>query len=284
MKGYLKYSLPLIPSRMSSWIVRISDRYFISSFLGAAYVGLYSPGYTLGSIIVMFASPIGAILAPTVAKLYDEGKTDEVKQYLAHSLRLFLLFAVPSLFGLSVLSRQLLLILSTPEIADEGYAITPLVATSLMLVGICMAPGQILLLCKKTKILGAAWILAAVTNAVLNVIFVPAFGIIGAAITTLIAYTLIAGIITYFAFRDFTFQVDWTFIIKSVVASAVMSLVVWAINPEGVYEVLLTIIAGAAVYFAVLFAIKGFSREEISFFWGLLRRTTPAADSDDKVK
>lgn len=99
LKPYLAYSLPLLPSVASIWIVEISDRYVIAYFLGIASVGIYSAAYNLGSIVRMFMGPIGTILLPAISNLYDNNKLEELKTHLKYSLKLYLMFAIPSLFG-----------------------------------------------------------------------------------------------------------------------------------------------------------------------------------------
>jgi O-antigen/teichoic acid export membrane protein len=271
MREYLIYSLPLIPTRLSSWMVAGSDQYLIAYFLNPAHVGLYTPGYSLGAFVHMFGSPIDTMLAPTVAKLYDENKRDEVKQYLRYSLKYFLTFAIPAMFGLSMLSKKILIILSTREIATNGYMITPFTALSMLLLGSCIVSGQILLLTKNTKVIGIAWMLAAVVNIGLNLFFIPTFGIIGAAATTLIAFMLITAIYTYCSFKYLKFDVDWLFILKSIAASVIMCIVIWYINPIQLVDVLLCIGIGAGIYAAILFLLKGFTREEINFFRELFK-------------
>ena len=53
IKEYLGFGLPIVPGRISSWIVQASDRYLIGIFLSVAFVGYYSPGYALGNIIAI---------------------------------------------------------------------------------------------------------------------------------------------------------------------------------------------------------------------------------------
>ena len=47
MMEFLSFGLPTIPANLSSWLVDSSDRYVIGILLGSAFVGYYSPGYTL---------------------------------------------------------------------------------------------------------------------------------------------------------------------------------------------------------------------------------------------
>ena len=105
----------------------------------------------------------------------------------------------------------------------------------------------------------------------MNLIFIPYIGILGAAITTLIAYTLAFGLTTYYSFKYFKFDIDFGFILKSIFASIVMSLVIIEWNPEGVLNVLIVIGVCATVYALILLFLKGIKKEEIAFFKELFR-------------
>ena len=269
---YLSFGLPTIPQFISAWVVTSSDRYVIGYFLGVAAVGTYSAGYGLGSVILMLPAVLGLLLPAALFKLYDEGRMDEVKTHLSYALKYFLALAIPFVFGATILSRQILTVFSTTEIASQGYCIVPLIALSSLFSGIYTVIGHIILLVKKTKIIGMTWLIAAAVNLGLNVLIVPHVGIFGAAITTLIAYLLAMGIITYYSFREFKFKIEWGFIIKSLIASAIMSLVIWQINPTGTLSVILAVVIGIAVYAAIILSLKGFKKEEIQYFKGLLRR------------
>jgi O-antigen/teichoic acid export membrane protein len=175
---YLAFGIPTVPGNLSSWVVNSSDRYIIGIFLGTAFVGYYSPGYALGNMINMFVAPLGFMLPAVLSKYYDENNMNEVKTVLKYSLKYFLLLAIPSTFGISLLSKPLLTILSTTEIASQGYLITPFVALSALLLGAYAVIAQIIVLEKKTKITGAIWVMAAILNLGLNLIFVPYIGIL----------------------------------------------------------------------------------------------------------
>lgn len=108
----------------------------------------------MGSIITMFTAPLAFMLPAVLSKYYDENNTKEVNIILSYSLKYFLLLAIPSAFGLSLLSKPMLMILSTPEIALQGYLITPFVALGALLFGAYAVIVQVIVLEKKTKITG----------------------------------------------------------------------------------------------------------------------------------
>jgi len=268
---YLAFGLPTVPGNLSSWVVTSSDRYVIGILLGTAYVGYYSPGYTLGNVIQILAGPLILILPPVLSKYYDENNIEAVKTVLRYSFKYFLLFAIPSAFGISLLSKPMLVILSTPDIASKGYMVTPFVAFSSVFFGATVVISQIIILEKRTVITGIIYMVAAIFNFVLNMILVPHMGITGAAFTTLIAYLLLFALGTYYSFRYLRFDICPEFILKSILASIAMSLVIFMWNPEGWLSILVIVWVCAIVYVVTLLLFKGISRKEIEFFRGLIQ-------------
>jgi len=122
---------------------------------------------------------------------------------------------IPSVFGLSILIQQLLTIFSTSEIAQHSYYIVPFVALSTLLFGIYAVIAQIITLKKKTKIDGIIWMGAAFLNLGLNFFFIPKFGILGAAITTLAAYALALILTWYYFFKGFNLKLTGNLYLKA---------------------------------------------------------------------
>jgi len=271
LREYFIFSLPLLPSNISNWVINSSDRYVITLFLGTAFAGYYAPGYTLGSLILTFAMPLSFLLPPVLSRYYDEKKLNEFSKVLKYSTKYYLLIAIPSVFGLSILSKSILSILATPEIADMGYLITPYTAISYLLYGLQGIIGNILVVEKKTKILGYTMSLSAIINLGLNIMIVPLIGINGAAITTLISFILVFIAVLYYSSKAKLFTFDISFIIKSIIASSLMAFVVMYLNPVAVFPLIITIIVGAIIYFGIILIIKGVRIEEIKFFRDLVK-------------
>ena len=219
-----------------------------------------------------------------VSKLYDEGRINEVKTHLSHTLKYFLAVTLPFIFGAAILGEPVLRMFSTTEIAEEGYRIIPIVALGFLFLGVQAIVHYILLVTKKTKLLALTWSFSVPLNLGLNIIVVPWLGIIGAAGTTLLAYLLAMGAICYFSLKEFRFDPNWRFIGKSLFASAVMSAAVWFISPEGTVSTLLTVALGVVIYGAVIILLKGFTRNEYEFFKGLLKRGTPSVPPSESIE
>ena len=270
LKDYLFFSLPNLISGIAFWIVQSSNRYLIGFFSGAIAVGYFVPAYTIGNIIALFFAPLSFILPAILSKLYDENKIDAVKFYLKYSLKYFLAIAIPAIVGLSSLSRQLLERFSTAEIADKAYYVVLPVAIGTAFYGIYNIFVQILVLCKQTKAVGAIWSKAALLSLVASLLFIPRFGIMGAATALLAAFTYSLIATGKLAFENFRFDIDGLFIIKSLASSALMTPLIFWLDPSGLLDTVATIALGAAAYFISIFLMRGFDKKEISFLKTLI--------------
>ncbi|MGB2631853.1 MAG: polysaccharide biosynthesis C-terminal domain-containing protein, partial [Minisyncoccales bacterium] len=268
IKEHLAFGLPTIPINLSFWIVQSSNRYLIGIFMGTLYVGYYNPSSMISSSLSLLIAPLSFVLPATLSKLYDEKKIENVKIYLSYSLKYFLMLGIPSVVGLSVLSQPLLKTFSTPEIADHSYRILPLLACGILFCGIYTIFSQTIMLKKKTNIMGVIWVITAFLNFGLNLILIPAIGLLGAAIANFTAYALVLVLICYYSFKNITFPIDWKSILKSILASIAMAFIVYQMNVKDLKMIFVATIVGSIVYGILIFLFKGFNEREVSFLKG----------------
>jgi len=271
MKEYLSYGLPIIPSNLSYWIVDSSDRYIIGLLLGMSFVGYYSPGYSLGNFIILILAPFSFLLPTILPQYHIENNIEKINTFLKYSIKYFLLIAIPASIALSLLSKPILLIITTEEIALNGYYVTPFIALSALLYGIYGIISNIILLEKKTKVLGIIWIIAALFNITLTIILVPFIGILGAALTTLISYVIAFSVTLYYSYKFFKFEFDIRFIIKSISSAIIMALIILLLEPKTIISIIISISIAFAVYLVLLLLLKGITKAEIIFFMKLIK-------------
>ena len=264
LKPYLVFGLPMLPSYIFVWIINLSDRYVIGYFMDSASVGVYSAAYGIGGIILMFMGPISIVLYPTMLKFWEENKIKEIKIHLEYSMKYYLMLAIPATFGLSVLAKQFLLVLTTSQFV-YGSVLIPIIAVSSIFSSFYSINMYILAMVKKAKIIGALLMIAAIVNIVLNIIFVPLIGILGAAISTLVSFLILSLLMYYLAASNIKFGLGLKFILKSLFASFVMSFLIFEYNPTGMINVLISIGFATGVYFGLLILLKGFSKDELEF-------------------
>ncbi|MBQ2961891.1 flippase [Methanobrevibacter sp.] len=270
LREQLAFALPTIPSNVSSWVVDSSDKYVIGILIGSVAVGCYSPGYALGSILLMFLSPFAVLLPAVLPEHYEKGDMAEVDKYLSYSMKYYLLLTIPAAVGMSVLSKPLLYIITTPEIALGGYMVTPFVCLGAIFMGMYGITNNILILEKNTMILGKLWIVVAISNIVLNLLLIPYLNILGAAIATLLCYILAFAVTAIASKKTMRLPFNIKELSKILIASAIMGIVVYIMHPIGLISVLISIAVGVIVYFAIIFILKAVTMKEIAIFKDLL--------------
>lgn len=270
LKDELKFAIPTVPNNVSSWVVDSCDKIVIGVFLGSAAVGCYSPGYSLGNIILMFLTPFAVLLPAVLPEYYEKGDMDKVDTFLTYSLKYYLLITIPATVGLSLLSKPVLYILTTTIIADSGYLVTPMVALGAMFMGIYGIVNNIIILEKKTMILSHIWITVAILNIVLNIFAVPYIGIYGAGITTLICYFFAFVVTLIYSKRYARLPFDYKSIAKIIIASVVMGVFVGIANPTGIINIAIVVLGAVVIYFAVLFLLKGINKKEIELIQSMV--------------
>lgn len=269
-KSYLRWGIPLTPNFAILWIIRVSDRYIVSYFLGVATAGIYSAACAIADCAAFILAPLGIILYPTIIKSYEEGNMSATRNYLKYSLKYFMMIAIPSAFGLAILAKPLLSILTKPEFV-VGNTIVPFIAFGAVLFGFYRICLYIIFLANKTHLTVRLLGTSAILNIVLNIVLIPRLGILGAAIATFVAYGVL-GILTLMVSRRYLrFDLSLPFMLKSVFSSAVMTVCVWLMHPQSIASVIISILVGVLIYFVVLLMVRGLSKEEIRFFINFLK-------------
>jgi O-antigen/teichoic acid export membrane protein len=264
MKKYMLFSFPFVPAILSTWTYNLSDRYVIGYFLDMGFVGIYSAAYNIGSMVTLCYAPISIVLMPTISKLYKEDKKEEIKNHIDHLSKLYFIIAIPALFGLTALSKSLLLTLTTSEFMS-GFIIIPIVSLATIFFNYGSIKSNILVLHKRTKQFALVSIFSALLNIVVNLILVPAIGIVGAALSTLATFMLYLFMINMLSSKILVTGVKYEVICKSIMSSLIMSYFVWTLNPIGAAQIFLSVIGGALIYFVCFILLGGFTKEEISF-------------------
>jgi O-antigen/teichoic acid export membrane protein len=193
-RGLLIFGLPHVVNLLSGWVLQLSDRYLLTHFGSLSQVASYSVAYSLGgalsAIIIAPFSLAWWTLMFTVAKRDDAMRTF---QFIFRWFSIVLLFATfgLSIFGIAVLD------LFFPPAYHSTASIIPVIATSIMFNGVYVVVSLGISIQRKIWYCAILITFSGLINFGLNLVLIPLFGAMGAAISTLIAYFALA-VITYF--------------------------------------------------------------------------------------
>lgn len=266
MKTYLKWGMPLIPTSAILWIMSNSDRYIINYFLGTSDTGIYNAASGLGTYSSFALMPIGIVLYPIISRLYDEGNRVECADYFKYAFKYLMMVTVPAAVGLSILAKPLLEILTTPEFIS-GRVVVPFIAFGGVFFCFYQIGIYVIHLVGKTYINFRLLCIAAILNVMLNVILISKLGILGAGLANLVTYAVLGILTLIVTGRYLKFSLSLFFILKSLVSSAAMAGVIWLIRPDSLTTIIISMVAGVAIYFGALALVKGFGKEELKFIF-----------------
>lgn len=184
----LSLSLPLVGYQIASQILNVSDRMMISKMIGNSEVGIYSTLYTVSSLSTMVWGAINSSFVPFLFQnIDDKGREKDIANVALKMLGAYAGVAIL----VTYLAPEIVFILATPEYY-EAKMIMPPIAAGIFFIALTQMYSNIVVNYRKTKYVMYPSILAAMTNIVLNFIFIKMFGYMAAAYTTLISYMLLA--------------------------------------------------------------------------------------------
>jgi len=262
LKKYLRYGLPLVPTAALYWVVNSGDRYVIVHYLGLEQVAIYSAAYRLGQVLTFLVQPISFTLLPVISRMWEAGDSRKAGTYMAQSLKYYTLLAAPAAAGLVILGPSVLRSLGTQAFSVSQGLIAALVV-GIFFVGLYQIYIYILYLQEKTKLLPLIFLLVAALNLGLNILFVPAIGILGAALTTCLSYFVQFAIVYWYTRRLFRVPFQISFVLKAMASSAAMYGLL-TLLPNGTWiEWGIIVAVGIVVYSIMMFLLKGIRREDL---------------------
>lgn len=219
--------LPMVIHSIAKVIFDGSDRIMISNYCGDSATGIYGTIYNISSVASILWIAINGSLVPYI---FDNLRVRNDKNIKRVTGTLLILYAVGCII-LTLVGPEIISVLTTKEYA-EGCYIVPPVAAGVFFTALYNMYSTVLLYYKKTTQIMFSTVIAAITNVVLNVVFIPIFGYIAAAYTTLISYIILA-ITQYFFMKAITKENIYNGVLFAVLSVGVVLL---AITISGLYR------------------------------------------------
>ena len=215
----LKFSLPIIPSILSAWILNLSDRIFIERYFSAAEVGIYSLGYQIAGLVLIFSIAFKKAYDPyfyKIANTVDRKKAEE-KLYKTNFVFVFTLLLLT--FVLSLFAREGIALFLSADYYGS-IQIIPVISLSYLMSQNSALLNVMMFQKKKTLFVMYITLGSAVLNIFLNYILIPRLGITGAAYATLISFTVVFVASYFLAKKTFFIPYNWRKLIPAFVLMA----------------------------------------------------------------
>jgi len=209
----LGLSIPLMFHAAAGIVFAQSDIIMLKSIVDESETGIYSLVYSLAIIIDLLWSAFNHSWIPFYYEYKKDGKFYLIEQkskgyrFIFTSITIGFMLCAPEVFKILV-----------PEQYWSGLKIVPLVACTYYFNFLYSFPANHEFFYENTKLISTATVMSAILNIVINLLLIPRYHSIGAAIATLMSYFLV------FAFHDYCaryiigdFEYTWRFYIVGLI-------------------------------------------------------------------
>jgi O-antigen/teichoic acid export membrane protein len=254
-----EYNLPLMTSRGAGALLSKTDVVLVGFFWNPAVVGFYVLGLQIAEFVATPAKSLGYVISPTFGERKASDDLGTAASVYEESFRHTLALYVPAAVGLFILADPAITLVFGEEYAN-AVPVVRMLTVFVVLKAVNAITNTTLDYLGVARLRAYAKVAGAALNVLLNVVLIPEFGAIGAAIATVATYGMLVGINVALLLRTLPLSVRRmvrTNVLVTLVGAG-MGLVVF---PAAVYvsslPTLVAVVALGAVVWGVLVVASG---------------------------
>ncbi len=230
----------------------------IGMFLPAEDVGYYRASYNIVGAISGLVS-IPAVMFPVFVQL--EGQ--DLKNAFNRAFKYSAILSFPVVFGLISLGEQLIGFVYG---IDYLQAVPVLYVLSFLILRSALGFWGVIFNAKeKPEYPVYVSFFAMILNIVLNYFMILRWGIVGAGIATVVSNVFSWITLAYLSKIMFNVFPKMDHLIKPIISSLIMFYIISQFELENLVEGVSVVLLGAVIYFAVLFLVRGLTRDDFKY-------------------
>lgn len=186
-KEMTSYSKPMIANSVAWWVNSVSDRYVVVFFCGLAENGVYSVAGKIPSILNIFQTIFGQAWTLSAIKDFD---SDDKSGFFSNTYRAYNCLMTIICSGIILFDKIIAHFLYAKDFY-VAWKYVPWLTIAILFGALSGYIGGFFSAVKDSKIFATSTIMGAAVNIVLNLIFTPLYGAVGAAVATAICYIVV---------------------------------------------------------------------------------------------
>lgn len=181
------YSKPLIANSIAWWVNNVSDRYVIVFFCGLAENGVYSVAGKIPSILNIFQTIFNQAWTLSAVKDFDP---EDKNGFFTNTYKAYNCMMVIICSSIIVADKILAKFLYAKDFY-VAWKYVPWLTVAILFGALSGYLGGFFSAVKDSKLFATSTIMGAIINLILNFVFTPIYGAMGAAIATAISYIVV---------------------------------------------------------------------------------------------
>lgn len=189
LRRIINYGFFTLLSISSYYIALNLDRIMLGSMVGLDIVGIYQIYIFVGTVIVFPYRALGRIAVPLISDSWKNNDLQKIDIMYKKTSLMLLIISVILYIGIIVNENNLLLLLKKPEFAGT-FGIFIVIGLSFVIDATGGINSDILATSDKYRVDTVFNIIFLAVNVILNFVFIPIYGGVGAALATTLSYLI----------------------------------------------------------------------------------------------
>lgn len=271
----LAFSAPLLITGAMVRLMEYLDTFLLGALSTPTNVGIYNTVYPLSQLMLLFLTSFGFLLMPAVSRL-DLAEEFEAADHLFKLTSKWIFFlTLPVATLLVYFPSETISIVFGAKYGSGGLALSILAAGFLLHASVGPT-GKGLIAMGRTRLLMLDNVAGAVVNVVLNVLLIPQYGFVGAAIASVIAYATVDALYLVQLYRTARILPINRDLLRVAAISLPMTVLLCGYAGRSIVQsfagALGFVVLAGLVHLLVLLRYGGISDEELSLLTTLERR------------
>jgi len=196
----LAFSVPLVITAVMTHVFSDLDTLMLGYFKDPAAVGIYQVVYPLGELLVISLTAFRFIFVPILSELHAEQNYSDMQRLYKIITKWVTMGTLP-LFLVLALFPRLVINLTFGAAYNAGSLALSVLAVAFFVHAVAGLNSGALTSIGGTRIIMYDNVLVAAVNIVLNVLLIPPYGFLGAAVATAVSYFLLNGLYSVQLYR-----------------------------------------------------------------------------------
>lgn len=202
----IAFGAPLVIWEIGSFVLHFSDRFFLRAYASLAVVGVYSLSYKLAIVIPFFVTgPFGQIWLPKALEVHRKEGSAAIP-ILAALQRYYCIALIAVSLGLTLFSEDVIRIVAG-EAFHEAAGPIPVLALAMVFFGYRQVAQVGALIAEQPTAVARSTAVAAGGVLLLNFLFIPRWGAMGAAAATLGGFAIDFFLIRWYSMRLYPMRI-----------------------------------------------------------------------------
>ncbi len=281
-KQMMLYGLPLVFAAVSTVMLNVIDRFALNSLALLSSVAVYTLAFKVSSSLkLVLVDTIKLAVFPQMIRRID---SPDNRRFYSKAMLYSSYVVMFGIVGVSLFSTEAIKILSKNPELWAAYLLVPVLSLSTFFVNMREVSIYGLIVTKKTKKISIIIIISTVLNLVLNLLLIPIWNAMGAALATLISQFFYMLMMQYIAQKSYYIPYENYKIALIFITGAVLSFTGMLLNDMNLLPRLMIKLGCLASFPLILYIFNFYEIIELQAIKGFIKKWANPGKLGDNLR